>query len=113
MDGDSVRKIVTSELRLPNSLTVDHVNSLLYWTDYLHGKIEHCNFFGKRRVQFVTSLAGPTSLTLFSKFVYWTEWATRTLMKQRKSGKRSGSSVLKGIDRITKMQAINMRKVPG
>ena len=113
MDGSSHLKIVTSGMKWPNSLTVDHANKHLYWTDYLQQRIELCDFNGKNRRQFATTFAGPTSLTLFSRFVYWSEWQPKVLRKSGKTQSGIPTTVMKGLKRVTGIQAVNLRKIPG
>jgi low density lipoprotein-related protein 2 len=100
-------------MKWPNSLTVDHVAKHLYWADYLQQRIELCDFNGNNRRQFITTLAGPSSLTLFSRFVYWSEWQPNVLRKSGKTQHVPATTVMNGLKRVTGIQAVNLRKVPG
>ena len=113
MDGSFQSKIVTSRLKWPNSLTVDHMAKHLYWTDYLQQRIELCDFDGKNRRHFVRTLAGSTFITLFSKFVYWSEWQPNVLRKRGKAQNGASVTVMKTLKRVTGIQAVNFRKIPG
>jgi hypothetical protein len=92
---------------------VDHTTKHLYWTDYLQQRIELCDFNGKNRRQFAPTLAGPTFLTLFSKFVYWSEWQPKVLRKRGKAQSSLPITVMKSLKRVTGIQAVNLRKIPG
>ncbi|XP_028407153.1 low-density lipoprotein receptor-related protein 4-like [Dendronephthya gigantea] len=113
MDGSSSSKIVTTGLKWPYSLTVDHVTKHLYWTDFPQERIEFCDYEGKNRRQIATTSSGLTSLSLFSKFVYWSEWKPGVLRKSGKAQKIFNfATVIKGMKRVFGIQAVNLQKIP-
>ena len=113
MDGGCRSKIISFGIKWPNSLTIDHENKHLYWTDYLKETIEMCDFNGKDRQEFANRLSGPTSVALFSKFLYWSEWQPNVLRKTVKIQSGRAIMVIKGMKQVTKIKAVNLRKVPG
>lgn len=112
-DGSLHLKIITAGIVLPYSLTVDHVRRNLYWTDYDQQRIDLCDFNGKNRRQFISTLAGATSISLFSRFVYWFEWRSNALKKSGKTHTGLSVTVMKGLNRVIGIQAVNLRKIPG
>lgn len=112
-DGSSQAKIITTGILWPSSLTVDHVSRHLYWTDYRQQRIELCDFSGKRRRQFISALGDATSISLFSRFVYWSEWHSNVLKKSEKTHAGHSVTVIKGLNRVIGIQAVNLRKIPG
>lgn len=113
MDGSYASKIITSRMKWPCSLTIDHINERLYWADYVLQQIELCDFHGKGRQSFETSLNGPTSLTLSSIFVYWSEWQSKTLNKRAKKRNGHVATVMKDLKAVTGIKAVNLEHVPG
>lgn len=49
MSGYSVESIITTEIRMPNGLTLDHPARKLYWVDARLDKIERCELDGSGR----------------------------------------------------------------
>lgn len=49
MDGKNVRAIVTSNINLPNGLTIDYDTDILYFADGHKNRIEKCNLNGGDR----------------------------------------------------------------
>ena len=49
MSGRKVRNIITTDVKTPNGLTIDHPAQKLYWLDARLDKIERCNFDGSNR----------------------------------------------------------------
>ena len=47
--GGDIKSIVTSEIKTPNGLAIDHKAKKLYWTDAGLDKVERCNVDGTDR----------------------------------------------------------------
>lgn len=50
LSGWEMKNIVTTDIKTPNGLTIDHPTKKLYWSDARLDKIERCNFDGSNRV---------------------------------------------------------------
>lgn len=50
LSGIRIESIVTTHIRMPNGLTLDHKAQKLYWGDARLDKIERCNLDGSDRV---------------------------------------------------------------
>ena len=50
MNGWDVKDVITTEIKTPNALTIDHRAAKLYWADARLDKIERCEFDGSNRV---------------------------------------------------------------
>ena len=50
MSGWDMQSVITTEIRTPNGLTIDHKAQKLYWADARLDKIERINFDGTNRV---------------------------------------------------------------
>ncbi|XP_031559988.1 sushi, von Willebrand factor type A, EGF and pentraxin domain-containing protein 1-like [Actinia tenebrosa] len=80
MDGTSRRVLFNTNLVWPNGLTIDKINSKLYWADASLDKIEESDLSGSgRRVLISHSGIHPFGLTLFDGDLYWTDWANKSV----------------------------------
>ena len=50
MNGWDVKDVITTEIKTPNALAIDHRAGKLYWADARLDKIERCEFDGSDRV---------------------------------------------------------------
>ena len=57
LSGYNVTSIISSDIKTPNGLAIDHGAKKLYWSDARLDKIERCEFDGSRRV--VSQRAAP------------------------------------------------------
>lgn len=80
MDGTSRRVLFNTNLGWPNGLTIDKVNSKLYWADARFDKIEESDLSGSgRRVIISHSGIHPFGLTVFDGDLYWTDWTNKSV----------------------------------
>lgn len=56
MNGFQKESLITTDIRMPNAITLDHYSQKLYWSDARFDKIERCEFDGSRRVVSVLKL---------------------------------------------------------
>jgi len=47
-----LQSIITTDIQIPNALTIDHTTHKLYWGDAKLDKIERCEYDGTNRVVF-------------------------------------------------------------
>jgi len=52
VNGFLVQSIITTDIQIPNALTLDHVTHKMYWGDAKLDKIERCEYDGTNRVVF-------------------------------------------------------------
>lgn len=61
-NGFHMESIITTEIKMPNAITLDHYAQKLYWADARIDKIERCEFDGSKRVvSIVLTLSCPSS----------------------------------------------------
>ena len=113
MDGSSRNKIVTSAIKWPSSIAVDHGAKRVYWTDYRLQQIQLCNFDGSNRKVLIKGLGGPTSIALLGRFVYWSEWNSKVIKKVDKRLKTPAMTVISGMRRLIGIKAVTLQKYPG
>lgn len=56
ISGFKVESIITTDIQIPNALTLDHVTQKIYWGDAKLDKIERCEYDGTNRVVFIICL---------------------------------------------------------
>ena len=49
MDGSNRKSVIVSEIFWPNGLTIDYMDSKIYWADAKHHVIERATFDGRER----------------------------------------------------------------
>lgn len=54
--GEGLQSIITTDVRMPNALALDHKAQKLYWSDARFDKIERANYDGTNRVVCVNYL---------------------------------------------------------
>ena len=78
--------LIHQEIVWPNALTIDYSSNTLWWADAKLKKIESCDLNGSNRKLVMSVDAGhPFSIAVNSKYVFWTNWKTKTLDKIEKN----------------------------
>lgn len=83
MTGSNFEKIVTTDIKWPNGLTIDFDEEKLYWADAYYDKIESSNLDGNYR-QVLTTAYHPFALVVHGHFLYWTDWNTNSIYRAEK-----------------------------
>ena len=78
LDGTSKQVIVSSGMKVPNSLVVDLVSSRLYWTDGAHIQASDLEREDLSSVH-TTTVRHSTALTVYHNTLYWAEWANQRI----------------------------------
>ncbi|KAK9731245.1 Low-density lipoprotein receptor domain class A [Popillia japonica] len=94
MDGSSRKTIVVADLGFPNGLAIDYKTNRLYWTDARWDKIENCDLHGGNRIQ----LTHPFGLAIFERYIYWTDWFQKTILRADKSTGKNYAIVRANLD---------------
>lgn len=55
LSGFEMESIITTDIKMPNALTIDHKSQKLYWSDARFDKIEFCNLDGTKRQVSISS----------------------------------------------------------
>lgn len=80
MDGTLVSSFVSSEIHWPNGITIDYLNSRLYWTDGKLKTIESIRLDGTdRRIILDKVVEHPYVITIFENRLYWSDWSTHSI----------------------------------
>jgi len=84
MDGSARKTLVSSGLKLVNSMAIDYQNRLLYWCDAGLDKIERVDLQGNHRVVILdlsSDFMHPFGLALFGDSLFWSDWNDTTVHK--------------------------------
>ncbi|XP_063881494.1 prolow-density lipoprotein receptor-related protein 1-like isoform X4 [Scylla paramamosain] len=85
VSGIGLKSIVTTHIRMPNSLAIDHMAQKLYWGDARLDKIERCNLDGSDRVILLKiTPSHPFDLALYGDYIFWTDWVLRGVVRANK-----------------------------
>ena len=92
--GNHITSIITREILVPNTLTLDLEDDKLYWGDATPNKIERCNLDGSHRTtvylkEFASLL--PFQLRVYDEYLFWADVATRSVYR---TNKYSGQTTL-------------------
>ncbi|CAH1393043.1 unnamed protein product [Nezara viridula] len=83
--GYGLESIITTDIRMPNAITLDHGAQKLYWGDARLDKIERAEYDGTNRI--VLSKATPQhpfDMAVYGEFIFWTDWIQHSVMRANK-----------------------------
>lgn len=78
MDGTSRQVIVSEELGWPNGITITEHERII-WADSKFGRISQVDLNGRNRLILAEDLPSPYGVTLMDGYLYWTDWANKTI----------------------------------
>ncbi|XP_076313100.1 LDL receptor protein 1 isoform X3 [Tachypleus tridentatus] len=85
LSGYGHQSIITTDIKMPNGLTIDHKAQKLYWTDARLDKIERCNLDGSSRsVLKLEDPKHPFDLAVYGDYVFWTDWVAHAVLRASK-----------------------------
>ncbi|KAF7273554.1 hypothetical protein GWI33_013751, partial [Rhynchophorus ferrugineus] len=83
--GYDRKSIITTDIRMPNALTLDHKAQKLYWGDARLDKIERCEYDGTKRVVLAKMTPQhPFGLAVYGDFIYWSDWIVKAVIRADK-----------------------------
>ncbi|KAK3597004.1 hypothetical protein CHS0354_009141 [Potamilus streckersoni] len=100
LNGQYQEQIISTEIRTPNGLSIDHSAQKLYWSDARLDKIERCNLDGTNRITLITSIPQHSfGLTIYQNYIYWTDWMLRGVLRANKHDGHGVVWLRKNLDR--------------
>jgi low density lipoprotein-related protein 2 len=96
LSGSNYQRIITTNIRWPNGLTIDYNDEKLYWADAYLNKIERTDFDGNLR-QVLSTALHPFAITVHQHFIYWTDWQTRSIYRAEKYRGSNTITVVQGL----------------
>lgn len=83
--GYNLESIITTDIRMPNAITIDYENHKLYWADARLDKIERCDYDGSHRIVLAHSTPKhPFAMAVYKNYLYWTDWVLRAVLRVNK-----------------------------
>ncbi|XP_050312267.1 prolow-density lipoprotein receptor-related protein 1 isoform X2 [Anthonomus grandis grandis] len=85
LNGYNRQAIISTDIRMPNGITLDHKAQKLYWGDARLDKIERCEYDGTKRVVLAkVTPQHPFALAVYGDFIYWTDWILHAVIRADK-----------------------------
>ena len=81
--GSNYKRIITTDIKWPNGLSIDYEQERIYWADAYYNKIESSDFDGNYR-QVLSMAIHPFALTVHGHFLYWSDWSTKSIYRAEK-----------------------------
>ncbi|XP_049539126.1 low-density lipoprotein receptor-related protein 1B [Anopheles darlingi] len=90
--GYGLESIITSDIQMPNALTLDYAARKLYWADAILDKIERTDYDGRHRVVLAhSSPKHPFAMAVYGDLLFWTDLTVHAVIR---ANKYSGSDVV-------------------
>lgn len=78
LSGGVIQSIITTDIRMPNAITLDHKLQKLYWSDARLDKIERSDFDGSNRIVILHEIPQhPFDLAIYGDYLFWTDWVSK------------------------------------
>ncbi|RXG68700.1 Low-density lipoprotein receptor-related protein 1 [Armadillidium vulgare] len=104
VSGMNVQSIITTHIRMPNGLVIDHKALKLYWGDARLDKIERCNLDGTGRIVLIKDYPNhPFDLAVYGDFLFWTDWGLQAVVR---ANKYTGKEITKLTPKIPNLMGI-------
>ncbi|KAF4524352.1 hypothetical protein B566_EDAN007528 [Ephemera danica] len=88
-----VQSIITTDIRMPNAITLDHKAQKLYWGDARLDKIERTEYDGTNRVVLAkVTPQHPFDMAVYGDFIFWTDWVMHAVIR---ANKHTGEDVVR------------------
>ncbi|XP_068084350.1 prolow-density lipoprotein receptor-related protein 1 [Anabrus simplex] len=84
-NGYGLESIITTEIRMPNALALDHKAQKLYWGDARYDKIERAEYDGSNRV--ILNKVKPQhafDIAVYGDYIFWTDWVLHAVIRANK-----------------------------
>ncbi|XP_006822699.1 LOW QUALITY PROTEIN: low-density lipoprotein receptor-related protein 6-like [Saccoglossus kowalevskii] len=100
MDGSN-RKLIVTDVGRTNGLTIDYSDRRMYWTDLDMNQIESADLMGQHRRSVIgEKLPKPFGLTQYQDYIYWTDWATRSIERVNKTSGENRTRIQGQLDYV-------------
>ncbi|XP_048838951.1 low-density lipoprotein receptor-related protein 1 isoform X2 [Brienomyrus brachyistius] len=85
LSGGNVLAVISSDIRMPSGLTIDHHTEKLYFSDARLERIERCEYDGSHRyVVLKKEPIHPFALAVYGGHIFWTDWARKAVLRADK-----------------------------
>ncbi|XP_034243195.1 prolow-density lipoprotein receptor-related protein 1 isoform X1 [Thrips palmi] len=84
-NGFDVETIISTDIRMPNGLVLEHSTQKLYWCDARLDKIERAEYDGSNRVVLVEIITHhPFDIAVYGNYLFWTDWVLHAVLRVNK-----------------------------
>ncbi|XP_044762088.1 low-density lipoprotein receptor-related protein 2 [Coccinella septempunctata] len=97
MAGSLKTVIIDKNLAQPSGLAIDYDDQMLYWTDAVREKIERSDLNGKNREVLISATIYPFSITIYGKYMYWTDLQLRGVYRAEK---HTGANMIEMVKKL-------------
>lgn len=105
--GYGLESIITKDIRMPNAITIDYENHVLYWADARLDKIERADYDGSHRVVLAHSTPKhPFALAVYNNYLYWTDWVLHAVLRANKFSGADVAWLRKDVGRLMGIVAV-------
>ncbi|XP_057187146.1 low-density lipoprotein receptor-related protein 4 isoform X1 [Triplophysa rosa] len=129
LDGSDRKVLINTDLGWPNGLTLDYDTRRIFWVDAHLDRIESSDLNGKLRQVLVNPVSHPFALTQFKpvfspltpfsrisqqdRWIYWTDWQTKSIQRVDKHTGRSKETVLANVEGLMDIIVVSPQRQTG
>ncbi|XP_042220954.1 prolow-density lipoprotein receptor-related protein 1-like isoform X2 [Homarus americanus] len=107
VSGIRVESIITTQIKMPNGLAIDHKAQKLYWGDARLDKIERCNLDGSERLVLLKNVPShPFDLAIYGDYLFWTDWVLHAVVRANKHTAEDIVKLRTGVTRLMGIVAV-------
>ncbi|XP_058794698.1 low-density lipoprotein receptor-related protein 4-like isoform X2 [Phymastichus coffea] len=113
LDGSNKKSIISTDLSLPNGLSIDYGARKLYWADALKDRIEVADLHGRYRIALVPEAINAFGLTQYGNNIYWGDWFKEMIERADKRTGKNRSKIRTALDGTTDIRAVSADRQTG
>ncbi|XP_069077783.1 low-density lipoprotein receptor-related protein 4 isoform X3 [Pleurodeles waltl] len=113
LDGSDRKVLINTDLGWPNGLTLDYDTRRIFWVDAHLDRIESADLNGKLRQVLVSQVLHPFALTQQDRWVYWTDWQTKSIQRVDKYSGRNKETVLANVEGLMDIIVVSPQRQTG
>lgn len=113
LDGSERKVLINTDLGWPNGLTLDYDTRRIYWVDAHLDRIESADLHGKLRQVLVSHVSHPFALTQQDRWIYWTDWQTKSIQRVDKYSGRNKETVLANVEGLMDIIVVSPQRQTG
>ncbi|XP_072320955.1 low-density lipoprotein receptor-related protein 4 isoform X2 [Eucyclogobius newberryi] len=113
LDGSDRKVLINTDLGWPNGLTLDYDTRRIFWVDAHLDRIESSDLNGKLRQILVSPVSHPFALTQQDRWIYWTDWQTKSIQRVDKHSGRNKETVLANVEGLMDIIVVSPNRQTG
>uniref|UniRef100_A0A8C2EXM1 Low density lipoprotein receptor-related protein 4 n=1 Tax=Cyprinus carpio TaxID=7962 RepID=A0A8C2EXM1_CYPCA len=113
LDGTDRKVLINTDLGWPNGLTLDYDTRRIFWVDAHLDRIESSDLNGKLRQILISPVSHPFALTQQDRWIYWTDWQTKSIQRVDKHTGRSKETVLANLEGLMDIIVVSPQRQTG